>query len=81
MRKQVNTGTYFMIKQHFLDNPDRDFAPTAIRDELTLDYYSVKVVLEMLVEEKAINIENGRFKLRREQNGNSQGGLADKQGP
>lgn len=64
-RKQVSLGTYTAIKEFFSKNKELIFAPTFIRDQLNLDYLSVKLVLDVLVKEGFIEKEGKKFKYKR----------------
>ena len=62
-RTEVNMGTYMKIKDFLKKNPDKEFSPTEIRDEMNSDYYSVKLVVEMLKKEKIITrTKEGKYK-------------------
>lgn len=63
MRKQVNMGTYMKVKDYFKEYPDKEFTATALRDDLNIDYLSVKLVLDTLMTEKFIKVENNKYKL------------------
>jgi hypothetical protein len=65
-RKQVSLGTYTKIKELFSKNPELTFAPTFIRDELNLDYLSVKLCLTTFLKEHFIVKEDNRYKRRQE---------------
>ena len=65
MRKQVNIGTYQKVKEVFSENPKSSYTSTIIRDLLKCDYYSVKLVIEILIKEKFIKETKGKYKLKR----------------
>jgi len=64
MRKTISLNTYLKIKNFFISNSKDEFAPTYIRDKLNLDYYSVKLVLSILLKEKFIRKRKEKYKLR-----------------
>ena len=64
IRKQVNIGTFLRVRKHFEDNRYEEFTTTSIRDELKIDYLSVKLILQILVADKTIKKTDNKYKMR-----------------
>jgi len=64
MRKQFNYGTYTKVSKHFIENPSEEYSATKLRDLLDIDYYSIKLILKTLLEEREIQEKNNKYKIR-----------------
>jgi hypothetical protein len=65
MRETIQISTYDRVKALFAENKNREFSRTSIRDELRIDFHSVKMVLDRLLIESFITQSGSRFKYKK----------------
>jgi hypothetical protein len=56
-RKNFTNRTLERIKTYFMTNPNREVTASRIMKELKIDYYSIKLILVKLSEEKFVSVQ------------------------
>ena len=64
MRATIQISTYDKVRELFEQNKGKEYSRTSIRDELRIDYESLKMILERLLKEKFIVQTGNRFRLK-----------------
>jgi len=62
-RKSITLDSYLKIKQLFIDNSKKEFSATKVRDTLNIDYFSVRIALDVLRKEEFLALNGNLWKL------------------
>ena len=66
MRKNTSINSYIKVEELFKNNKKKSYSATAIRDITNIDYDSIKLILNMLLNKKIINKKENRYELKGE---------------
>jgi len=64
MRATTTVKTYKKVKKYFTNNPNMEFLPTQLRNELNIDYISIQLILKDLLKSKFIEKQGKKYQLR-----------------